>query len=108
MPSTHANATALDREYAEVTSRVGAALECELPRLQPWAPEPRRAGEALEAAERVVASVPGGPTIQHRGLRAAYSPADDAILMPKPGRFESRDTYYSTLFPEEAHATGHP
>ncbi len=42
------------------------------------------------------------------GSRAAYYPLRDEIEMPPMGRFVSQEGYYSTLFHEMAHSTGHP
>jgi len=39
--------------------------------------------------------------------RCFYTPATDTITMQPLERFESRDAYYSTLFHEMIHATGH-
>ena len=38
---------------------------------------------------------------------AAYSPTEDYITMPNIGQFESENLYWSTLFHEMTHATGH-
>jgi len=48
-----------------------------------------------------------GPTIQHAEPRAFYRPAEDMVNMPKPATFRSEQEYYSTLFHELAHSTGH-
>ena len=37
---------------------------------------------------------------------AAYSPIEDAIMMPKTEQFESEAEYYSTFFHEMVHSTG--
>ncbi len=39
--------------------------------------------------------------------RPAYSVTRDTVMMPKAEEFHSMDSYYSTLFHECAHATGH-
>ena len=39
--------------------------------------------------------------------RVSYSSANDRIVIPSPGRFDSIGDYYSTLFHEVAHSTGH-
>ncbi|MDX9744503.1 MAG: zincin-like metallopeptidase domain-containing protein [Arcobacteraceae bacterium] len=46
-------------------------------------------------------------SFNHGGDRAYYSPSLDHIQMPKFERFESSEEYYSTLFHEIAHSTGH-
>jgi len=42
-----------------------------------------------------------------RGHQAVYSPTLDTIKMPEMDQFASSDEYYSTLFHEAAHSTGH-
>src|SRR5262249_39739721 len=55
----------------------------------------------------VVQGYEGGPAIHHRGGVASYSPMTDRVSMPKPESFESPEEYYSTLFHEYGHSTGH-
>jgi antirestriction protein ArdC len=40
--------------------------------------------------------------------RACYSPASDTVSMPLPEQFQNNAEYYSTLFHELTHSTGHP
>lgn len=61
----------------------------------------------LEQCEAIVRRMPNPPTIRHQEPRAFYRPAIDTINMPKPELFESSEEYYSTLFHEMIHATGH-
>jgi len=61
----------------------------------------------IEACEGLVEAVPNPPEIEHKGGRACYSPLVDKISMPKQEMFESPEEYYSTLFHELGHATGH-
>ena len=49
-----------------------------------------------------------GVTVRESGLgRCYYSPEDDSIHMPYKKNFNSLDEYFSVLFHEQAHATGH-
>jgi antirestriction protein ArdC len=48
------------------------------------------------------------PRLSHAGDRAFYRPSTDEVRLPDPGFFESTDHYYSTLFHELIHWTGHP
>lgn len=48
-----------------------------------------------------------GPTLDHGGNRASYSPTRDAVRMPLIGQFESPEAYHATLFHELVHSTGH-
>lgn len=63
--------------------------------------------EPLTAAEEIVAGYRDGPIIEYGGSRALYRPSTDQVLMPQPERFETRESYYATLFHELSHSTGH-
>lgn len=65
--------------------------------------------EPVAKAEEVVSAYlgTGGPALKVGGDRAAYSPMFDMVLMPPQGAFRSTAGYYSTLFHELAHSTGH-
>ncbi|ELP34512.1 ArdC family protein [Rhodopirellula baltica] len=64
--------------------------------------------EPLAEAERIVAGYKSKPEIKHDGgRRAFYRPVTDSVHMPKHERFDVRETYYSTLFHELTHSTGH-
>lgn len=59
-----------------------------------------------EAAARLVARTLA--VIEERNTSGpAYSPAHDTIYMPEIGKFEARDHYYTALFHELGHWTGH-
>ncbi len=61
----------------------------------------------ITEAENVVAAMPRKPEIRLGGGRACYSPSLDIVNMPKPEHFQSGQDYYSVLFHELTHATGH-
>ena len=61
----------------------------------------------IAAAESIVAAMPKLPEIKHGGGRACYSPSLDCVTMPVPERFQSGQDYYSVLFHELTHSTGH-
>src|SRR5205085_7452028 len=64
--------------------------------------------EPLVACQAILDTMPSNrPQIAHGGGRACYSPSLDQVNMPAPQVFESREDYYSTLFHELTHATGH-
>lgn len=63
--------------------------------------------EAIDAAELIVANMPQRPQITHGHTRACYSPAWDRVEMPVAQAFTGPAEYYSTLFHELAHSTGH-
>ena len=69
--------------------------------------EPAPEFHPLAEAELVVEGMPNRPQINHGGSRAAYSPTLDLVKMPEREAFDSPAGYYTTLFHELAHSTGH-
>jgi antirestriction protein ArdC len=65
------------------------------------------ASDAIEACERIVSGYKDGPTIEHWQPSAFFCPATDTINMPRRELFVSSEAYYSTLFHELSHSTGH-
>jgi antirestriction protein ArdC len=64
--------------------------------------------QPIEAAEQIAAGYAGGPAVGHDGgQQAFYRPATDSVHMPDCTRFASVEEYYSTLFHELSHSTGH-
>jgi antirestriction protein ArdC len=61
----------------------------------------------LDAAESLVKAYVNPPAIEHGGDKAFYRPAVDSIRVPEPTRFITGEEYYSVLFHELAHSTGH-
>jgi antirestriction protein ArdC len=68
---------------------------------------PEREFTPIEEAERIVRDMPKRPEIRHGGDRAYYSPSLDYVQMPKKSQFINEEAYYSTLFHELSHSTGH-
>ncbi len=62
--------------------------------------------EAIEAAESLAESMPNPPAFEQSDA-AWYSPRKDAIGLPARSLFHSPAEYYSTLFHELGHSTGH-
>lgn len=59
-------------------------------------------------AEEIAARFPDPPAIEHLAQpRAFYRPSTDSVTMPPRSAFERTEGYYSTLFHELTHATGH-
>jgi len=71
----------------------------------PPLPGPRE-HEPMEDAERIANGFIG-PTVDFGGDRAFYSPTLDFVKIPIPENFTSAEAYYSTLFHELVHSTGH-
>lgn len=63
---------------------------------------------AIDLCEQVVAGWSGKPMIRHEGDKASYHKILDYINMPARNAFDSAEEYYSTLFHELTHSTGHP
>lgn len=64
--------------------------------------------DPIETAERLAAGMPQSPEIIHDDRRRAfYREHTDTVNMPLPEQFQKREEYYSTLFHELAHSTGH-
>ncbi|MFH1743448.1 MAG: zincin-like metallopeptidase domain-containing protein, partial [bacterium] len=55
----------------------------------------------------VVSGMPKRPDIQHNGNGAFYRPRTDTVSLPGIQAFDSPQEYYSTLFHELTHSTGH-
>jgi antirestriction protein ArdC len=64
--------------------------------------------EAIAAAADLVNDyLTSGPSLSHGGDRAYYAPPRDAICLPQRDDFVSAEHYYSTLYHEITHSTGH-
>lgn len=66
--------------------------------------------EPIAAAEQVTAQYlasANAPTLEHGGAKAFYAPLRDRVQMPVRESFSTAQGYYSTLFHEFAHSTGH-
>jgi antirestriction protein ArdC len=61
----------------------------------------------ITEAEKIVVGYKGAPEIIHTGERACYFPHIDKIWMPPKNTFEDPHGYYSTIFHEMSHSTGH-
>lgn len=68
---------------------------------------PANTFEPIHTAENILQDMHIQPEIRMKENRAFYEPLKDYINMPKPERFESNTAYYSTLFHELIHWTGH-
>ena len=68
---------------------------------------PTREHTPIEACEKIVDGMPNPPQMETQGNQPCYIPSQDKVRMPKPEHFEGGEEYYSTLFHELTHATGH-
>jgi antirestriction protein ArdC len=60
----------------------------------------------IQSAEEIVKGMPNPPAFE-QDAQAAYIPSRDVVTMPSRTAFESQAEYYSTLFHELTHSTGH-
>ncbi len=71
-------------------------------------PEPRTAQfNPINECEKIVNAMQKRPVIESKNQRASYSRRDDVVNMPDKQSFDSEPEFYSTLFHELTHATGH-
>jgi len=61
----------------------------------------------LDTCEKIVSEMPQSPEIKHGGSKAVYYIDSDRIEIPEQNRFPKIEEYYSTLFHEMVHSTGH-
>lgn len=61
----------------------------------------------IDEAEKVVKGYPDPPKFNHVSGRAYYRPSQDLVNVPDKSDFENIEEYYSVLFHELVHSTGH-
>jgi len=69
-------------------------------------PDAMRTVNPIEECDRIVRQMPNAPAMEQDG-RAWYRPTTDTVGMPSRNAFNSAEEYYSTLFHELTHSTGH-
>ena len=83
--------------------------QCDLPE-RVWArlaPPKKPDWNPIERGDQIVGAMPNAPRILHGGDVACYSPHLDIVKMPEREQFKAPAEYYSTLFHELGHSTGH-
>ena len=69
---------------------------------------PNARHEPISMAENIISNMPNRPSISHDGgNQAYYRPSTDSIHLPSESTFHGPEHYYSTLFHEAGHSTGH-
>jgi antirestriction protein ArdC len=63
--------------------------------------------DKIDNCERIINQMPLPPKINTNGAKAYYIMATDSVVVPPLNRSTSAEEYYSTLFHELAHSTGH-
>lgn len=61
----------------------------------------------IDECEGIVANMQSPPSIRNGKNRACYYPSPDVIEIPEQNHFSTDEDYYSTLFHELIHSTGH-
>jgi antirestriction protein ArdC len=69
---------------------------------------PQRPFNPIEECERIISEMPNAPRINLAANYAAYSPVTDTVKMPARETFDTEQEFYSTIFHELTHSTGHP
>lgn len=90
--------------YYQVWNRT----QCEglpAPKDEPQRPETQLS--PIEAAEALINGYADRPRIREGEARAYYTPHGDFVNMPKRSSFSAPEEWYSTLFHELTHSTGH-
>ncbi len=63
----------------------------------------------LTLADTLLTTMPDRPQIEHQHLQTPhYSPLRDCVTLPHLSQFENAEAYYSVLYHELTHASGHP
>jgi antirestriction protein ArdC len=62
---------------------------------------------AVTKPAEIVEKMPKRPQIKHGMTQSFYSPKEDCVSLPVRKRFSREEEYYSTLFHELVHSTGH-
>lgn len=73
----------------------------------PSIPEVHNDFDHIAQCEAVIINMPNCPEIQQGKQRASYNPVSDLVSMPRFDSFDTAEGYYSTLFHEMIHSTGH-
>lgn len=61
----------------------------------------------IQACEDLLEGYVDKPKVVHKGVQCVYYPVHDIIHMASKKRFASEELYYSVLFHEHIHGTGH-
>jgi antirestriction protein ArdC len=70
-------------------------------------PYPPHAVSQIGGCDEIIERMPNCPTIRHGKGKAYYNSSKDYIGIPEQGSFVRPESYYSTLFHELIHSTGH-
>ncbi len=79
--------------------------QCE--NIKPQIAQQSSAFTPIQKAQDIADNYPNPPQVSHGGHSAFYSPQRDSICIANPQDFVDPESYYTTLFHELAHSTGH-
>lgn len=63
--------------------------------------------DEILSAQTIIDQYKDCPEIKYGFTKACYKPHDDVINMPKPEHFKTKEEFFSTLFHEAIHSSGH-
>lgn len=72
-----------------------------------WVEPEREAFDPIVEAESIIDNMPNAPVIEFGHINAWYKPVQDIVGVPDREEFKSPDGFYSTIFHELGHSTGH-
>jgi antirestriction protein ArdC len=104
--TTREGETRVSKPFLLRYSNVFNLSQCEGIDLPASALQEARTNNPIEDCERIITGMPNRPTLE-RSDKAWYAPSRDVVGMPSIGLFVSSEEYYSTLFHELTHSTGH-
>lgn len=61
----------------------------------------------IEICDRMIINMPSPPQIAYDEARAVYYIASDKVVVPKMSLFNTAEEFYTTMFHELVHSTGH-
>jgi len=64
-------------------------------------------GKQSKKCEDILQNIKNLPIIEEGGNIAAYNPVQDSLSIPSKREFKDREKYYSSIFHELIHSTGH-
>lgn len=83
------------------------SMQCELPENKMPIIESANQISRLDIAEQIVAAMPNRPLITYDSRQAYYLPIQDIVRLPPKETFRDSESFYSVLFHELGHSTGH-
>lgn len=73
-----------------------------------WVEPEKEAFDPIAEAESIIDNMPNPPLIEFGHFSAWYKPSTDTVGVPSREDFKVKDSFYSTIFHELGHSTGHP